>query len=386
MAGSTALDRDALYYPYIHINDINWLKSTLLCFPNVRRMMPGNYTPDDSKEVREFCEIVGPRGTPLLTSVNLFSSQASRAELNLLAKLEANDSFIRSHYSRSKTLEQYPNPADQFLLHDEKIIYRLANYLMGSEGKNALAWRTAAPTDRPTRLHGGQWLALHPALGRAILSVKAISIADEFGLDIVTDSSFVHHSVVSTTEDDIFEELIGKPATHHHPTPDDTLDDLAEVVMATNFDVNKLSAKQIAGLLSDGKDLRRFKDELIPIAASIPTIRDPKERAQRLKAAGDEVSEKWKKYRKSLPRFALDALVDATEVKWPDVTNSLILGGSSAVMIGSGIGLGIFLVSYAGVKIWRKYKEASSSPYAYLNRIAKAEGESGSLLSLPPLS
>jgi len=26
----TALDRDALYYPYIHIRDVNWLKATLL--------------------------------------------------------------------------------------------------------------------------------------------------------------------------------------------------------------------------------------------------------------------------------------------------------------------------------------------------------------------
>jgi hypothetical protein len=385
MAASTALERDALYYPYIHITDINWLKSTLLCFPNVRRMVPTSYTPDDSKEVREFCEVTGPRGMPLLTSVNLFSPGASRAELNLLARLQANDSFIRSRYSRSKTLQQYPNPANYFILHDEKIISQLCNYLVGSEGNDDLAWRTAAPPERPTRSNVGQWLALHPVLGRAILSVKAISIADEFGLDIVTDSSFVHHSVVSTTEDDTFEELIGKPAAHRDPTPDDTLDDLAEVVMATNFDVSRLSAKQIADLLSDGKDLRKFKDELIPIAASIPTIKEPKERAQRLKAAADEVSEKWNKYRKSLPRFALEALVDATEVKWPDVANSLILGGSSAVMIGSGIGLGIFLVSYSGVKIWRKYKEVSSSPYAYLNRIAKAQGESGSFLSLPPL-
>ncbi|HEY2236076.1 MAG TPA: hypothetical protein VGK01_21570 [Candidatus Angelobacter sp.] len=386
MATSTALDRDALYYPYIHITDINWLKSTLLCFPNVRRMVPTSYTPDDSKEIREFCEVTGPRGTPLLTSVNLFSPGASRAELNLLARLQANDRFIRSRYSRLKTLQQYPNPADHFLLHDEKIISQLSNYLVGSEGKDALAWRTAAPPDRPTRSEVGQWLALHPTLGSAILSVKAISIADEFGLDIVTDSSFVHHSVVSTQEDDIFEDLIGKPAIKRKPTADETVDDLTEIVMATNFDASKLSAKQIAELLSDGKDLKRFKDELVPLAASIPAISDPKEREQRLKAAADEVVEKWKKYRKSLPRFALDALVDTTEVKWPDVTNSLILAGSSALTIGSGVGLSIFLVSYAGLKIWRKYKEASLSPYAYLNRIGKAQGKSQSFLSLPPLS
>src|SRR5579864_1142708 len=287
MAVSTALDRDALYYPYIHITDINWLKSTLLCFPNVRRMVPTSYTPDDSREIREFCEVTGPRGTPLLTSVNLFSPGASRAELNLLARLQANDSFIRSRYSRLKTLKQYPNPANHFLLHDEKIVYGLYNYLVGSEGTDALAWPTAAPADRPTRPPGGHWLALHPVLGNAILASKAVAIAEEFGLDIVTDSSRVHHTVVSAKEDDIFEELIGTPATHRKPTPDETVDDLTEIVMATNFDVSKLSAKQIAELLSDGKDLKRLKDELIQLAASIPAISDPKEREQRLKAAAD---------------------------------------------------------------------------------------------------
>lgn len=61
MLGNAALDRDALYYPYIHITNVDWLKSTLLSFPNMRRMVPSGYTPNDSKEIREFCEVNGPR-------------------------------------------------------------------------------------------------------------------------------------------------------------------------------------------------------------------------------------------------------------------------------------------------------------------------------------
>jgi hypothetical protein len=34
-----ALDRDSLYYPYIRIRDVNWLKATLLYFPHVRRIV-----------------------------------------------------------------------------------------------------------------------------------------------------------------------------------------------------------------------------------------------------------------------------------------------------------------------------------------------------------
>ena len=45
MNAGVALDRDALYYPFIHITDVNWLKATLLCFPRVRRMVPQSYVP-----------------------------------------------------------------------------------------------------------------------------------------------------------------------------------------------------------------------------------------------------------------------------------------------------------------------------------------------------
>lgn len=382
---NAALDRDALYYPYIHITNVNWLKSTLLCFPNIRRMVPSGYTPNDSEEIREFCEVIGPRGTPLLTSVDLLSAGALEAEKKLLETLQANDTFVRSHYCRAKTCEEYGPSADQFLLHDEKIGFSpLHAYLVGTEGGDALAWHAAAPADRPTR-GNGMWLATHPRLGSAILALKAIAIADEFGFDIVTDSSSVHHTVVTTTEEDIFNQLIGQPIALQRPVTDDIADDLAEIVIATNFDVSKLSPKQIADLLFDGKDLRRFKNELIPLASTLRAIKDSREREQRMKAAANEVVENWKKYKKSLPKFALDALVDAGEVKVSDVALNLILGGGAWHAAG-GAGLAIFLVSYAGLRIWRKYKKESSSPYAYLNRISKEQAKSQSFLHASPLA
>jgi hypothetical protein len=383
MPGIQALDRDALYYPFIHITDVNWLKATLLSFPHVRRMVPGNYTPNDSRAVREFCEVMGPRKEPLLDSVNLFSPGAVRAEMNLLEKLQANDVFIRSRYSKKRTAQQYPNPADHFRMHDEKIIHFLYAHLTGGPEEDALAWRTAAPEDRPHRASGG-WFALHPDLGSAILSIIAIAIAKEFGLDIVTDSSSIHHTVVTRNEDEIFDELIGQPAPSHAPPTHDTLDDLSEIVITTNFDVTRLSASQIAELLADGKDLRRFKDALIPFVASIPPIEDPQEREKRLRAAAEEVIAEWGKYRKSLPKFALDAIFDVTELKWPDLAFATILGGGTTWGIGAQAGLGITLVSYAGLKIWRKYKQVASSPYGYLNRVAKAQSKSQSSLFLAP--
>jgi len=160
------------------------------------------------------------------------------------------------------------------------------------------------------------------------------------------------------------------------------VDDLAEVIVATNFDVSRLSAKQIAELLADGKDLRRFKTALIPFAASIPAIGDTKEREQRLLAVTKEVIAEWEKYKKSLPKFAADAIFDSTEVKWPELANTLFQTGM-VWGVGGAVGFGIAVVSYAGLKIWRAYKEKSSSPYSYLSRISNVQAQKRSFLTLP---
>src|SRR5204862_8035521 len=101
-------------------------------------------------------------------------------------------------------------------------------------------------------------------------------------------------------------------------------------------------------------------------------------RDKRFRDAAAEIIEEWGKYKKSLPRFALDGLVDATEVKFPEIASSMI-AGATGTRLGVGAGLAIGLITYCGVKIWRPYKERSSSPYQYLSRIEK----SGATLTLP---
>lgn len=382
----TAQDRDALYYPYIHIQDPDWLKATLLCFPGVRRMIPQNFLPDDSRTVREFCEIIGPRNTPLLSSVDLFSKSARDAELKLLEKLKENDAFIRSRYSKTKTERQFGRNGSPFRLHDEKLILDLYTYLTAGPSEHGLAWHITAPRDRPKRSGHGHWIALHPDLGSAILSVKAVALANDCGLDIVTDSTSAHEAVVTRSENDIFDALIGRSPHNEKMPVDQTVGELAEIVLTTNFNVRALTPRQIADLLSDGKDLRRFKNALLPIAATIPPIRNVSERKKRLEDAAREIITEWEKYKKSLPKFALDAIFDSTEIKWPDLATSVALGSGTVWSQGVGFGLGVAIMSYAGVKIWREYKRKKSSPYGYLTKIYRAATKSQTFLSLPSSS
>ena len=60
------IDRGALYYPFIHVRDEEWLKATLLCFPFVDRMVPAGYEVNDSDLAGYFASAQGRFGRPML--------------------------------------------------------------------------------------------------------------------------------------------------------------------------------------------------------------------------------------------------------------------------------------------------------------------------------
>ena len=79
--------RDALYYPYIHVRNINWLKGTLLCFPHVVRMTPRGFRLKDEKQVRKFSKTLGMQNRPLLDEVPIHGAKVSGAQRRFLNKL-----------------------------------------------------------------------------------------------------------------------------------------------------------------------------------------------------------------------------------------------------------------------------------------------------------
>jgi hypothetical protein len=54
---------------------------------------------------------------------------------------------------------------------------------------------------------------------------------------------------------------------------------------------------------------------------------------RREKAA--EVVEAWRRYKKSLPRFASDALTDATEIKFSEIASGTMAGGTGFALASS---------------------------------------------------
>lgn len=365
----TALDRPALYYPYIHIRDPNWLKATLLCFQQVRRMVPGGFSLKDSEEVKKFRTLKDASGEPLLSEESLERPSVHQAQGRLVTRLIQHKELVKERFSQAATEKEYGSRANDFQVHTGKVLTDLRQYLVFEE----LGWY---PREEGADHH---WLALHPRLGEALMSVIAIALAKHRGLDIVTPSSRVHHALAAQDEAEVFSDLFkleGEPKT---ASVQEIADELAEVVLVHCFDLSRLSPEQVAELIKDGKDLRQFKNGLLPVAESLGDILDPEEREKRLKKRAEEVIEAWQAYRKSLPGFAAKAIVSAAELTFPALAIQAMSNASSTLTLAAASGLMISLATYKGLNIWREFKKDTTSPYRYLSRL----GEAGATLSIP---
>ena len=97
------LDRDALYYPYIHFRDVNWLKATLLSFPQVRRMVPPDFYLNDSPEVQKFRKLKGFRDEPLIREEETDQEVVRKAQERLMKKIQENEEEICQKYDLEAT-------------------------------------------------------------------------------------------------------------------------------------------------------------------------------------------------------------------------------------------------------------------------------------------
>jgi hypothetical protein len=355
---ATVLERDALYYPKIKIGSQRWLKSTLLCFPHVRRIVPGGYCPDDQKWIHPFLQTEGIGGLPLLINENPYGDASDIEQVRLAREILKNEEGFRRQFSREATELNQPSTARAYRIHFLKFNPDLRKCLLNLN----LAWNDQS-----------DWYTLHPHLGRAVMATIAIAVANEKGYDIITNDESLHRSVCTQRQDDVFAELTGTSRNGPVQSSPELVDELAHVFVSTYFDASKLTIEQIVILQKEGKDLRRFKDAIAPIAQTIPDISDHKERQRRLKESAAEINREWKKYKKSLPRFAADMIFDLPDTKLPTAA-SIVLGASALTYLPFNIsaGLAFGLVTLAGFRIHRQFQEKTDSPYKYLSSVSRA--------------
>lgn len=367
-------DKNALYYPYIHFRDIQWLKATLLCFPQVSRMVPTDLQWEHDEIVHAFQNLQNEKGDPLINAIYLDSysqnSPAYKVQERLLNKLRDNIDFLKSKYSKDITIKTIPND-DVWRLHFEKMNSELWNFLI----ENNLGWNE--DDKNLARPEYDTWVYMHPLIGETIMSIIAIELANQNGLDIVSDSEHIHCGLSSRDENLIISKLFNDASLKRETPIPTKVNDLTSVVLATQFDMTKLSPAQIAELIKEGKDLRKFKEAIVPIASRIADIEDPDKRKREFEYKAKEVIEEWKKYEKKLPSFALDALNKTAQIKVPAWLTAIVTGTTAInPIIGGGIMM-VFL-GYNGWKILKDYDKESDHPMKFLSKV---EGYGASIVN-----
>jgi Family of unknown function (DUF6236) len=170
-----------LYYPYIHFQDEGWLKSALLYWDNMARIVPDGTKPNDKFAAKVFSDenIVIDKSPSLAASKiaepfrKLLASQGTRLEKKF----------------RVSTL-----PEDKLsLIHEMKFDPAL---------------RVDLETLNIARCYG-DWLGVHPVFTRVYMAALAEEMAPAIGARPVVDNATDHVSISGLTLERLIELLLG---------------------------------------------------------------------------------------------------------------------------------------------------------------------------------
>jgi hypothetical protein len=366
--GTTAAvtDRGALYYPFIHIRDDNWLKATLLCFPFVDRMVPDTYQVNDGPAAKFFAGTQGRFGQPLLGRRDLADPATEHARSVLLENLKedlaARDLAARFSRQAART-GPYANGENAFQIHEYKLGGAFINFLES----HGLAWDPPIPIR-----DGARWLAVHPTLGEAIMSTNAVALAQAHDLEIVTSDGAIHQSLLGTTPETVYDILVRRQVFGMPRPAAKKVNDLMRFVILSSFDLEKVSFEEIAELNLQRQDLSALKTALLSQIEDIGPMPD-KEQWQHVVAqrAKDVVAE-WRSRTSIVSMFThMDAkeIADEFQSTLQDVAPSVVAGGVTGALIGALPGLAVGVV-FGAVHLARKWQE-SRQPYHFLSRLAR---------------
>jgi hypothetical protein len=380
--GSAMADR-ALYYPYIHIRDIEWLKGTLLLFEQVRRMTPVPGRQVDDGPIDSFTAQRNGKA-PLVDSVNLFSPRAIEAQVKLAMRLgdDAKYENFRQRFGRSAAEEMRGVLNHGFQIHQAKLDERLKDVLRETH----LAWEPGNPEpyDR-----FAEYVELHPRVAEAVMATLAIACAAGEGLDIVGDqrSGALHDCLVRRQLDDVYTAWLG-PSDKIPDPPQPTARELFEFVVTFACDTTKLDADALANMGENREPIRRLMSALAKRANEMEALDPGEDRTQQFKDEMAEILREWKNDRANMQNYwkkffgigiadvggtflesVISKALEASPVAASGALAGLALQGP-VLAAGAGLGIGLFT---HGAKTYADLRSTDrQSSYRYLTTMEKA--------------
>jgi len=362
-------DRRALYYPYVHFRDDEWLKKTLLVFPGLVRMVPEHQTLDDSELVQQLRQVRNER--PLIAHANLQTENVARAQETLGDLISRDMQLDADAYRLRFGLQASRNAAgSKFQMNLDKTSFDFGEFLRSA----GLAWRPENPE------RAGYW-ELHPTIGQAVMGTIAVACAQDAGLSIVApgdeqacrelnsclalgDVSEVYHRFVQG-------DSVRVPAS---PSVAQTL---LEFIVFFKSDVSGLDAKGLAQLAEEREAMHALKSELERMATRIPSMTDKEHLAERLKDEAGAVLKRWKQDRANLSNYAKtffggDKTTAGVGGALKEITEKIAIpvavgtAASHESILGVSAGLGIGVIVHAVNTAARIFETQRKSTFRYL--------------------
>lgn len=369
-------DRDAVYYPYIHVRSKTWLNGTLLCFPHLVRMVPSSYPVRDDPWLREYFDTAGRRQRPLLQTIDFWQPEVKSAQDMLAAK-------IREDATKPAFVDRFKLPATMQSGFGKDSFRISKDRLFGSDAGSDL-YAVLDAHELVWEVSSGEY-GVNPVLGEAIMATVAMALAERDGMDVVTPSGRVHDVLAARRAELVYNALV-RGESVAAPPAQELIVRLASLVVIGAFDVAELSAEEIAKLHANGEDLARFRAELAKDVASIPAMKNHILREEHLRERAVAIVKKWQSDRLNFSKFAKslyspDALGVGESVAKDFLEGLLSAGGVAAAGTAAAgavsfaavaPGLIVGVIWYAAKRTWQVREQAKQSPFRWLSRIHAA--------------
>ena len=357
------MDRGALYYPFIHVKDENWLKATLLCFPFVDRMVPDGYEVNDNMVAAFFAGKEGRFGRSMLGRRDLGDPATEHARSVLLENLrdDVNTHDLSARLSREAANGgRYADGENAFQIHEYKLGGKLFDFLQS----HSLTWEPTNPVRGNAR-----WWAVHPILGETIMCTNAVALAKAYDLEIVTSNGPIHQALLGTEATEVYDILIRQKVFGIPRTDTGKVNDLMRFIFVSSFDLENLSLEDIAELNKQRSDLSALKSTLLSQVDDVGAMPDQEVWHDVLEVRAREALEEWGSRKSVLSMFSSAGGEEITsELKsfFKEVAPTVVAGGvAMTALVGAlpGLAVGVVFGTAHLVHKWQKGKQ----PYRFLS-------------------
>lgn len=295
------MQRAALYFPYIHIRDDNWLKAASLYWPSVNRIVPAGYPKHDSRTSATFAR------EGVLRDIDP-GWRMDRFAVDLASAIHANIDEVANQYGLPQAYgadnhaggrhkwEPWQDAALAWI-HFQKIPGRLVDLLVDSGV--AVRGRGQVHRDEHLVLHGRRtrpedWIGMHPALACAYMTVLAGEISDQSSFEPLTDQTDLR---VATPNHDVraaLNLLLGQQAKRDRATSADGIETYVMLALqqVMPIDLDQITAEQIIECRSKlAEELTNFRTYIGDMQQDLLELAQIPDDRRRIEAFTEHVQE-----------------------------------------------------------------------------------------------